>query len=226
MGSIKSLVLNNNRIKHCVSVVYNALTVRVGGGSLNSINIKQGNFYKKCFVSINGRNNKIVVCEDGGNLANKLRIFIVGNNNTIYIGKNNYIKDLQLIIEDDNNEIRIGDNNSFSGSMQIAALEGTSIKIGNDCLFSSNIYARSSDSHVVYNAVTGERINNAKDILIGDRVWIGQNVTILKNSVIPEDSVVGVGSIINKVFLESKCILAGTPAKVVKRNIKWTYERH
>ncbi len=31
MGSIKSLVLNNNRIKHCVSVVYNALTVRVGG---------------------------------------------------------------------------------------------------------------------------------------------------------------------------------------------------
>ena len=177
-------------------------------------------------MSINGRNNKIVVCEDGSNLVNKLRISIVGNNNTIYIGKNNYIKNLQLIIEDDNNEIRIGDNNSFSGSMQIAALEGTSIKIGNDCLFSSNIYARSSDSHVVYNAVTGERINNAKDILIGDRVWIGQNVTVIKNSVIPEDCIVGVGSIINIVFLEGKCILAGNPAKVVKRNIKWSYERH
>ena len=198
----------------------------MGGGKFNRVIIKKGNFYKKCIVSINGRDNKIVVCEDGGNQVNNLCISIAGNNNTIYIGQNNYVKDLTLVIEEDNNEICIGDNNSFSGNMHIAALEGTTIKIGNDCLFASNISVRTSDSHVVLDATTGERINNAKDIIIRDRVWIGQNVTVLKDTVIPEDSVIGVGSIVNKRFLEGNCILAGAPAKVVKRNIKWSYERH
>ena len=72
---------------------------------------------------------------------------------------------------------------------------------------------------------TGKRINPAKSITVGDRVWLGNNTTVLKGAVISNDSIVATGSIVTKFFSESNVILAGNPAVVVKKGIRWIAER-
>ena len=72
---------------------------------------------------------------------------------------------------------------------------------------------------------TGNRINPAKSITVGDRVWLGNNTTVLKGAVISNDSIVATGSIVTKCFSESNVILAGNPAAVVKKGVRWIAER-
>jgi len=44
----------------------------------------------------------------------------------------------------------------------------------------------------------GRRINLAKDIVIGDRVWFGDNVTVLKGVTVGNDSVLGIDAVVTK----------------------------
>lgn len=59
-------------------------------------------------------------------------------------------------------------------------------------------------------------------IQIGSRVWIGSRVSVLKGAVIPDGCVVASNSVVNKVFTEENCLLAGNPAKIVKRDVSWS----
>ncbi|MEJ7665610.1 MAG: hypothetical protein WKG07_41865 [Hymenobacter sp.] len=59
------------------------------------------------------------------------------------------------------------------------------------------------------------------DIVLGDRVWIGSRVSIFKGTVIPSGCVVASNSVVKGVFTEENALLAGNPAKVVKRNVQW-----
>jgi acetyltransferase-like isoleucine patch superfamily enzyme len=58
-------------------------------------------------------------------------------------------------------------------------------------------------------------------IRIGSHVWIGSRVSVLKGAVIPSGCVVASNSVVNKVFTEENCLLAGNPAKVVRREVSW-----
>jgi len=95
------------------------------------------------------------------------------------------------------------------------------IKIGKDCLFSKDITIRISDGHIIKDFDTDEIINESKDIIIGDNVWVTEGVTIFKGSVIPNNTIVGYKSLVTKKFTEENTIIAGIPAKIVKRNTKW-----
>lgn len=58
-------------------------------------------------------------------------------------------------------------------------------------------------------------------IRIGSKVWIGSNVTILGGSVIPDGCVVAAGSVVTKAFEESRSLIGGNPACVLRRNVDW-----
>ncbi len=90
-------------------------------------------------------------------------------------------------------------------------------------MFSYGIYIWTCDSHEIYDKNTDMRINQDKDVVIADNVWVGRNVSVHKGSVIPQGCVVGANSFVNKEFQEQNCILAGTPAKIVKRGVYWKY---
>ena len=66
-----------------------------------------------------------------------------------------------------------------------------------------------------------EIINPDEDIQIGSNVWICDSVTILKGSNIPDGCTLGYHSFVNKKFDQANCLLAGTPAKCIKNNIRW-----
>ena len=64
-------------------------------------------------------------------------------------------------------------------------------------------------------------MNFAQSIEIGKHVWIGKDVKIGKNVKIADNSIVGWGSIVTRKFDEPNVIIAGTPAKIVRRGINW-----
>ena len=77
-----------------------------------------------------------------------------------------------------------------------------------------------TDAHTITD-LEGKVLNYAESIEIGRHVWVGKDVKIDKNVRICDHSIVGWGSIVTKRFDEPNVIIAGTPAKIVKRGVNW-----
>lgn len=148
----------------------------------------------------------------------------LGNNNLVEFGKDTWIDKLSIpLTMSDYSKLIIGENFKCCGANIFMHDEpNNNIIVGNDCLFSFDITLWPSDGHTIIDLETSNVINKSiSGIKIEDHVWIGRSVSVLKNSKIPKNCVVGTNSIINKNFQEQNCILAGTPAKIIKRGINW-----
>ena len=77
-----------------------------------------------------------------------------------------------------------------------------------------------SDMHSILDLETNQRINPARDISIGDKVWIGQRAMILKGAKIGRGSVIGASAIVSGEVPEN-CVAAGNPARVIRQKISW-----
>ncbi len=174
-----------------------------------------------CRIKSSGTGNRLVL--RGGVYLNCEFVFF-GSNNTIELGKDCVAKNASFYTEDDNNAIIIADHTRFEGKIHIAVTESTKCTIGNDCLFSSEIVIRTGDSHSILNEA-GARINPAKDVVIGNHVWVGHRVLITKGVSMPENCVVGTGAVVTKPIDKDGTVIAGVPAKIVKENIHWCGKR-
>ena len=56
-----------------------------------------------------------------------------------------------------------------------------------------------------------------KDIILGKKCWIGMNSVILPGVVLGDHTVVGAGSVVTKSFSEGYSIVAGNPAKIIRK---------
>ncbi|BEM32217.1 hypothetical protein SME36J_08850 [Serratia marcescens] len=93
------------------------------------------------------------------------------------------------------------------------------LDIGLDCNISWGCQFLDEDFHsIYYENKKKERDNKIK---IGNRVWIGCNVSIFKGVHIASGCVVAANSVVTGIFPEENCLIAGNPAKVVKKNISW-----
>lgn len=189
--------------------------------SNNNLVVYKKTGFVKCKFVFKGKQNKIQANES---IFYKCKFHFFGSNNSILIGSNCIFKNVDFWIEGDNNSIIIGDFCSFCGSAQIACLEGTKVEIGDNALCSSDVCFRTSDSHAILD-LSGKRTNTAKNIRIGSHVWICQKVSILKGSCVSDNCVVALGSVLTKQINECNCVIGGNPAKILKRDIKWTKER-
>ena len=198
------------------------------------------------FIHLTGENNTVRIKTDSEEKFDKLKglnIYVFGNNNSINLGKllfpvNESIGLTGLMInvgnppEDtidpgvnryaNNCKIDIGDNTIFCGVRLFLQDSNTSISIGNDCMFSWGIDVWCTDVHTVTD-LEGNPLNFSESIEIGNHVWVGKDVKIGKNTKISADSIVGWGSIVTKKFDETNVVIAGNPAKIVKRNINWNF---
>lgn len=96
--------------------------------------------------------------------------------------------------------------------------------IGKSCQIGQDIIIRTSDGHAIFNVGENVPFNAPQDIVIGDNVWLGARTTVLKGSKIPNNTIVGSNTLVNKKFVDENIILAGVPAKIVKRNVYWKRE--
>ncbi len=149
--------------------------------------------------------------------------WVLGNNNKIEIKSAEHINKLDIPHRmSDNTTLFIDEDFSCEGAIFYLHDEpDKEIIIGKDCMFSFGITLWPSDGHSIFNN-KGELINfPQKKLTIGNHVWIGHGALILKNSAIPDGSIIGARSLVNKAFSEKNTIIAGTPAKIVKRDILW-----
>ena len=170
-------------------------------GESNSISVGKNCVIETAYLRIHGNNNK----------------FVIGNN--VVIGK-----DCSFWMEGNDLSITIGDNVTMTSSVHLLCQEcNNKIVIGSDCMFANHISIRTSDSHPIYDTVSNQRTNHAKDVIIGGHVWIAPQVDIMKGVTIGSNSIIGTKTIVTKDVPDS-CLAVGVPAIVVKNNIEWTRE--
>lgn len=164
----------------------------------------------------NAHNNHVLIgdeCE-----FTDVRIRFTGENSKLTIGNNVRWKGY-ILIHGNNRTVTIGQNTTCMGAFIMC--RDADIHIGKNCMFSRGIEIRSSDVHKIIDGESNEQLNKPKDTYISDRVWLAANVTVSKGAKIPKESVVGAMSFVNQAFEEPYIIIAGTPAKIVRKNIRW-----
>lgn len=119
--------------------------------------------------------------------------------------------------------IEIGDNVGISGAT-IYARKG--IYIGENTCIGGNCKILDNDFHPIdmedrmklLNDVHGGDSNliPSKEINIGKNCFLGCNSIILKGTILGDGCVVGAGAVVAGKF-EDNCVIAGNPAKVIKR---------
>lgn len=186
-------------------------------GQNNRVIIK--NIFSKMHskIIIKGDNNTIVLDDDVKIRYSK--ISVVGDNNYCHLHQNSSLKYTVLTLRDASN-VSIGQGTTI-GNVELIAVESTKIFIGEDCMIAAECELRTSDMHPIYSIQSGERINPAQDILIGNHVWLAKRVMVHKGSRIPNHTTVGAGAIVTSGFEEEYTLLAGVPAKKIKEGIVW-----
>lgn len=171
-------------------------------------------------ITINGSGNVVEILE--GSLFNG-NIDIQGNNNRVLIGPHCAIRG-RILVKGSKQTVAVGERTTFQ-SVYLLCQENCDVMIGRWCMFSRNIEIRTTDAHSVVDAQTGRRLNEPASVTIGDHVWVSVGVLISKGATLPEDSIVGANSFVNDVFVEPGTLIAGAPAKVVKRGVTWHRSR-
>lgn len=224
MNLVKQLMKNNQKVMYLFSVIYNILHYN-NSWKYRCRNrfLLKGAFLKKTYFYIKGRDNTV-------ELGIKARLYncrftFIGNNCKVIIGGNHTIvSNVHFWCQDDNSTIIIGDDFTMEGG-HIAATEGKLIKIGNDCMFSNDVEIRNGDSHSIIKLDENKRINHAKDVYIGNHVWLTAHVKVLKGSIIPSNSIVGNSTVFSHKFQEGNAIYSGIPCKLIKTGINWDREK-
>lgn len=180
-------------------------------------------FRKKTVISVQGKNNKVLL-DSGLTRLDGCSINITGNNNIVRIGKECKLNNVSFHIEDDDGVIEIGERTVIIGNTHIAVIEGKKVVVGEGRLFSPDITLRTGDSHSILDKL-GKRINPSKDITIGNHVWIGNKVIILKGTRISDNSVVATGSLLTGKEFPNNSIIGGVGGQVLKSEIDWCGER-
>jgi acetyltransferase-like isoleucine patch superfamily enzyme len=167
-----------------------------------------------------GEGSKVVVENTNDLLKKKIGIHC-GENCEIFIHgliANNTMLNISM---SDHCKLIIGSNQLINGLVQINMHEPSEIIIGSDCLW-ANTTLWTSDMHSIIDTSTGSRINRAKSILIGNKVWLGYNSLILKGSVIPDGSIIGAHAVVtSSTKILANSLVAGNPAKVLRNNVTW-----
>ncbi len=178
-------------------------------------------FNEKTFVKSEGTGNKLILGKNSkfGSLGTP-KIDFIGSGNTIELGERVVLKRGHLRFVGDNQTIKIGSKTTING-VYILVDEQTNVTIGSDCMFSYSIELRTTDAHSILDTNSGERVNRAADINIGDKVWVGKEVMITKGVTLSSNVIVGARALVTKSFDAEFCAIAGVPASVVKECVTW-----
>ncbi|WP_417220870.1 acyltransferase [Arthrobacter sp.] len=173
-----------------------------------------------------------------------VRVDFKGSNNTLIVDPTAKIASLRARFDCDNGVLELGGKSPHRGALRadarvgqdssirigknvtttklciLVAVEGTSLTLGDDVMIASDVGIRTDDAHPIFDVESGRRINWSQDVHIGNHVWIANRAIIRPGTSIGNGSVVGMNSLAKGKF-PNNCIIAGTPARVVRRNVAW-----
>lgn len=111
------------------------------------------------------------------------------------------------------NGCSIGENNHITAINKIVI--GNNVLTGKNVLITDNAHGKS-----IYDNMTispqRRKLSSKGGVVIGDNVWIGEKSSIMPGVNIGKGSIIAANSVVTKDVPEF-CIVAGVPAKIVKR---------
>lgn len=107
--------------------------------------------------------------------------------------------------------LEIGDRTFVNYGADICATK--SVVIGSDCLIGTQVIILDNGFHDLERR---DLMPPAREVRLGDRVWIGNRVTILPGVSIGDDAVVGAGAVVTT-DVEPRSVVAGNPARLIRR---------
>lgn len=146
----------------------------------------------------------------------------LGSGSRVVIGPHCLLGGL-LIYTEEAAEVVIGAASAFNGLVRFLLHERGRISVGELCLFGGDVDVTISDMHSILDAASGKRLNPARDVTLGNHVWVGQRATILKGVTIGNDAIIGAGSVVAR-DVPAHCIAVGNPARVVRKGVTWRPE--
>ena len=182
-------------------------------GSNNTIIIEYPTRFIASRIDCKGNNGKIIIEQTKNKLIN-LRIYMSSNDNEKPL-ENRYV------------HIKRNVSTGGGGGLSIFSWsENSKVIIGEDCMFSFGIKIFCGDGHLFKDKKTGKYINNYDGcfVEIGNHCWVGMNAVVCKNTRIPDGCIIGVNSVVTKSVNEENVVLAGNPAKIVRKDIEWQRE--
>jgi acyl-[acyl carrier protein]--UDP-N-acetylglucosamine O-acyltransferase len=173
-------------------------------------------------VDIIGDNNRIKISP--GCVLSNVTFRLRGSGHQIVFGeKCRVTRGAMLWFEDRDGLLEVGSGTTMV-DVHVAVTENSRVIIGEDCMLANDIDIRTGDSHSVIDSETGERLNFAGDVVIGQHVWITSHTVILKGVNIGANSIIATGAVVTK-SCEPGVIMGGNPAKVIKTGVSWKRER-
>lgn len=188
----------------------------------NDVFIGSNNNISGCII---GKGNSVIISDTVYRPSIDIQVF--GNNNNIYIDEDNAANGLSIKIGNhvhaENVKLKIGRYFTCEPNCQFFLYNsGNFVEIGNECMFSNSIILRAGESpHLLFDKDSAEYLDVSEGVFIGDHAWVGERAYITKRVTIPNECVVAACAVVTKRFDEENCILAGNPARIVKRGIQW-----
>lgn len=220
MEQLKRFIRKNEIIMMILSFLFRLFGLNKIRGRSGLTLCWSGSFCKRFRISNHGKSNTVLIGK--GCRFRDCSVEIYGNNNRIIIANDCVGHGLEIWASE-GSIVEINQHSHFAGKSHLAATEGKKISIGERCLFASEIVFRTGDSHSILD-MEGKRLNPAKDIQVNNHVWIGQGVTVLKGTEIGNDCIVGINSLLTGKKYGSNCVIAGSPAEVIKKDVTWHHD--
>lgn len=169
--------------------------------------------------------HNVIEIQDGCHLQG-VKFYLRGSHHHLSIGANcRFNLGGVLWMEDRHGKLCIGDASTFEDVHLAVTEPNSSIAVGRDCMFAYGIEVRSGDSHSIIDDGTHKRINYAKDVVIGNHVWVAAHAIILKGVHLHDNTIVATGAVVSKPFQEGGILVGGNPARELKIGVNWSRKR-
>ena len=170
-------------------------------------------------IVVAGNRNEIIIGAGSTLAQGTIRL---GGNCRVLIGENCRLAQAEIWAADDC-EIVVGAGTAFTWHTRILMHEPSSVSIGQRCLIASETLLMTSDMHSILDRDTGKRVNPAKNIAVGDDVWLAGEVALMKGAIIGAGSAIGFRSVVTGT-IPPNCLAAGSPAQVLRKKVAWRHE--
>jgi acetyltransferase-like isoleucine patch superfamily enzyme len=216
------LQLNPNKLRALFLVPYTIYLTKVATGSFYPIRF----IYKGPFIPVKIRRantGKIiiedkVILESWGNGIDLISI-MVGENAKLRIGGEFVLGQGTKLFASAGATLNINGRLNLTASgitCHSTIMAEKSVEIGYDCIISWGCFLSDSNWHDLSGSERTRQVN------IGDRVWIAHDVSVMPDAKIGDGCVVGAKSLVTgKEYLPSS-LLAGIPARVIRKNVTWS----
>ncbi len=168
-----------------------------------------------------GSNSSLLI---GNNVTFSPRAFSLSEGTDFIVGDDTTIQGMDIFLNSLSSVVMGKGCSMTTGKLRTG--RNQKIIMGDDIMASWNIVILAHDGHLIWDLKTEKPQNNTVgeqrlSIEIGDHCWLGGECVIAGNTRLGNGSIVGYRSLVKGKF-PNNCIVAGTPARLVKRDIAWS----